>query len=84
MSLSSHRPRCRLTATVTEFVDSGSIATVRLTITGGWVEISASVQESPHLGDEIEFEGEIHGDVTPGLSPLFARRRSPGGPTHLG
>lgn len=84
MPPSFSRARCHVTAIVTEFVESEGKATVRLTISGGRAEITSAMPESPHLGDQVVLEGELH--VNPGPDPpsLLAHRRPPGGPTHVG
>jgi hypothetical protein len=73
-----------VTATVTELVESEGKATIRLTITGGRAEITSAMRESPHLGDEVELEGELHINAGPESPALLAHRRSTGGSTHVG
>lgn len=84
MSPPSNRARCRVTAIVTDLVESEGTATVRLTITGGRAEITSAMPESPHLGDQLELEGELHVNAGPDAPALLAHRRQTGNSTHVG
>jgi hypothetical protein len=63
---------CRLRGRVVESFEVDGVHLLRLTITGGDIEIPARTLDGAHLGDALQVEGDIlqtHLTVNPELLP---------------
>jgi len=79
MKRQRHTGTCRLRGRVIESFEVDGVYILRLTITGGDIEIPARTLDAAHLGDALQVEGDIlptHLTVNPELFSPHSTRTS--------